>query len=149
MVKLNHSIAEHLGELDHQQRAIGAKYNALQDLLVTAQTTFDINAINLRVCFAVELHTTPFKELLAQAKVEIDTKYDDISKLHQESQTAINEAIKLCNGPSIHWRALAVVDNAVTAAVAPNELLAQRISEAVQSEVTTAIEQFVAREVHP
>jgi hypothetical protein len=45
MAKLNHAVTVHLAELDPQQCAIGVKYDAFRNLLVTAQATFDVTAI--------------------------------------------------------------------------------------------------------
>jgi hypothetical protein len=42
---LHRSISTHLAELDPQWIAIGTKYDAFHDLLVKAQTNFDISAI--------------------------------------------------------------------------------------------------------
>jgi hypothetical protein len=67
MATLNRAISTHLSELDHQQRAIGDKYNAFRALLVTAQATFDASAIQLRVRSAIGVHTAPFSELISQA----------------------------------------------------------------------------------
>ncbi len=98
---------------------------------------------------AVGAHRAPLVELVSNAKVAIDTKYDDISALHKASKSALTKAIALCNGPTLNQRALAVVDNAMTAAVALGGLMDQRISKAVTSAVIATVDDIVAQEIQP
>jgi hypothetical protein len=65
MATPNRAISAHFSELDHQQHAIGDKYNAFHTLLVTAQATFDASAIELQVRSAIGAHTAPFLELIS------------------------------------------------------------------------------------
>jgi hypothetical protein len=43
--KLTRAISTHLAKLDCQRLAIGAKYDAFRDLLINAQTNFDVSAL--------------------------------------------------------------------------------------------------------
>jgi hypothetical protein len=74
MAKLNRAISTHLAKLDHQRLAIGAKYDAFCDLLVKAQTNFDISALKRRVRSAVGAHTAPLLELVSNAEAAIGVK---------------------------------------------------------------------------
>jgi hypothetical protein len=53
MATLQRAILEHLAELDQQRISIGETYDALHDLLVRAQTSFDAPAIERHVKTAV------------------------------------------------------------------------------------------------
>jgi hypothetical protein len=55
----------------------------------------------------------------------------------------------LLDASEVNWRALAAVDNAMTAAVAPDGLMDQCISKAVTSVVITAVNKIVEQEIHP
>jgi hypothetical protein len=85
MAKLTRAISTYLAKLDRQRLAIGAKYDAFCDLLVNAQTNFDVSALKQRVHLAVGAHTAPLIELVSNAKAVINVKYDDISTLHCEN----------------------------------------------------------------
>ena len=74
MAALNRGISAHLVELDHQQRAIGDKYDAFCALLVQAKASFDTPAIDLRIRSAIGAHTAPFSELISQAESAIDIR---------------------------------------------------------------------------
>jgi hypothetical protein len=147
MATLHWAISTHLAKLECQRIAVGAKYDAFHDLLVKAQTDFDVSAIERRVRSAVGVHSAPLVELVSNAKAVIDTKYDDISALHRASKSALTEAIALCDGPTLNRRALAVVDNAMMAAVAPGGLMDQHISEAVTSADLATVDNTVAQEI--
>jgi hypothetical protein len=149
IAKLNHTITVHLAELNQQQCAIGAKYNAFCNLLVTAQAMFDVTAIEQQVCSAVGLHTAPFAELIAQAEQAIDTKYDNISALHRASKSALTKAITMGNSPTLNRRALTAVDKAMTATMALDGLLYQRVNEAVTAEVILTVDKIMKQEIHP
>jgi hypothetical protein len=95
MATLHWAISTHLAKLDHQRIAIGAKYGTFHDLLVKAQTNFDVSAIERQVRSAVGVHSTPLVELLSNAKASINTKYNDISALHRASKPALTKAIAL------------------------------------------------------
>jgi hypothetical protein len=101
MATLNRAISAHLSELDHQQRAIGDKYDAFCALLVTAQATFDASAIKLRVRSAIRAHTAPFSELISQAESAINSKYNKIYALHVASKSTISSAITLLDAPAL------------------------------------------------
>ncbi len=116
MAALNRAISAHLSELDRQQRVIGDKYDAFCALLVTAQAIFDAPAIKLRVRSAIGAHTTPFSELISQAELAIDRKYNEINALHVASKSTISSAMTLLDAPALSQRALAAVDDAIRAA---------------------------------
>ena len=139
MAALNPAISAHLSELDHQQRAIGDKYDAFRALLVTAQATFDAPAIKLRVRSAIGAHTAPFSELIFQAESAIDRKYDEISALHVTSKSTISSAMMQLDAPALTQWALAAVDDAIRAATAPASLLDQRVGESITSAVSLAV----------
>jgi hypothetical protein len=98
---------------------------------------------------AVGAHSALLIELVSNAEAAIDTKNDDISALHRASKSALTKAIALCNGPALNRRALAMVDNAMTAAVAPGGLMDQRISKVVTLAVIATVDNIVAREIQP
>jgi hypothetical protein len=131
MARLNRAISTHLAKLDHQHLAIGAKYDTFSDLLINAQTKFDVSALERQVRLAVGAHTAPLIELVSNAEVAIDVKYDDISALHVALKAALTEAMTLLDASIINWQVLAAVDDAMTAVVAPDGLMDQRISKAV------------------
>jgi hypothetical protein len=99
------------------------------------------------VRLAVGAHTAPLIELVSNAEAAIDVKYDDISALHVASKAALTEAMTLLDESIVNRRVLAAVDDAMTAAVAPDGLMDQRISEA--SAVITAVDKIVEQENHP
>jgi hypothetical protein len=143
MARLNRAISTHLTKLDRQCLAIGAKYNAFCDLLVNAQTNFDVSALERRVHSAVGAHTPPLIELVSNAKAAIDVKYDDISALHVASKAALTEALTLLDASNVNRWVLAAVDDAMMAAVAPDGLMGQCISKEVTLAVITAVDKIV------
>ncbi len=149
MAKLTRAISTHLAKLDCQCLAIGAKYDTFCDLLVNAQTDFNVSALERRVCSAVGAHTAPLIELLSNAEAAINIKYDNISALHVTSKAALTEAMTLLDASKVNRRALAAVDNAMMAAMAPDGLMDQCISKAVTSAVITAVNKIVEREIQP
>ncbi len=135
MAALNRGISAHLSELDRQQRAIGAKYDAFRALLVEAQASFDAPAIDLRIRSAIGAHTVPFSDLISQAESAINRKYEAISALHVASKSTISSAMALLDPPVLAQRALAAVDDAIRTATAPDGLLDRRIGESIASAV--------------
>ncbi len=98
---------------------------------------------------AVGAHTAPLIELVSNAKVAIDIKYDNISALHVALKAALTEAMTLLDASIVNRRVLAAVDDAMMAAVAPDGLMDQHISKAVTLAVITAVDKIVEREIHP
>ncbi len=88
-------------------------------------------------------------ELVSNAEVAINVKYDDISALHVASKAALTEAMTLLDASKVNWQALAAVDDAMTAVVAPDGLMDQRINEAVTLAVITAVDKIAEQEIHP
>jgi hypothetical protein len=72
------------------------------------------------VCSAVGAHTAPLLEIVSNAEVAINMKYDEIYALHAASKLALTEALTILDAPALNWRAHAAVDKALTAAMAPN-----------------------------
>jgi hypothetical protein len=149
MGKLNRAISTHLAELDRQRLAIGAKYDAFRDLLVKAQTNFDVSALKRRVRSAVGVHTALLLELISNPEAAIGVKYNEISALHAASKLSLTEALTIHDAPALNWRAHAAVDKALTAAMAPNGLLDQRIGKAVTSAVILAVDTIVDCKIQP
>jgi hypothetical protein len=149
MARLNRAISTHLAELNCQCLAISAKYDAFRDLLLNAQTNFNVSALEQQVRSAVGAHTAPLIELVSNAKVAIDVKYDDISALHIASKVALTEAMTVLDASSVNRWVLAAVDDAMMAAVAPDSLMDQRISRAVTLAVIKAVIKIVEQEIHP
>ncbi len=93
---------------------------------------------------AVGAHSALLVELISNAEAAIDMKFDNISALHQASKLALPKAIALCGGPTLNRWALAMVDNTMTAAVAPGGLMDQHISKAVTSAFIATVNNIVA-----
>ncbi len=129
MATLQRAILDHLAELDQQRISIGEKYDALHDLLIKAQTEFDASAIAQRVRSAVGAHSAELIELVANDEAAIDVKYNDISAMHTASKSALSKALTLVDASTLSQRALAAVDNAVKAVVAPGDMLTELIGE--------------------
>jgi hypothetical protein len=101
MATLHRAISDHLAELDRQRISIGKKYYAFHDLLVKAQTNFDVSAIERRVRSAVGAHSAQLVELVSNAEAAIDVKYDDISAMHTASKSALSEALTLLDASNL------------------------------------------------
>ncbi len=97
----------------------------------------------------VGAHTTLLLELISNAEAAINVKYDDISALHVASKSALTEALNLIDASTINQRILTVVDEAMTAAVAPGGLMDQCIHEEVTLAVITTVNKIVERKIHP
>jgi hypothetical protein len=81
--------------------------------------------------------------------VAINIKYDEITTMHSTSKLALSKALSLVDASNLSTRALAAVDNAVTAAVAPGGMLAECIGNKVTTAVIAAVDRIVARELNP
>ncbi len=143
MAKLTRTISTHLAELNRQCLAIGAKYDAFRDLLVNAQTNFDVSALERRVRSAIGAHTAPLIELISNAEAAINVKYVNIFALHVALKAALTEAMTLLDASKVNRRALAAVDDAMTAAVALDGLMDQCINKAVTLAVIAAVDKIV------
>ncbi len=144
MATLHWAISTHHAELDCQWITIGAKYDAFHDLLVKAQTNFDISAIKQRVRSAVGVHSAPLIKLVSNAEAAINVKYNNISIFHTTSKSALSEVLTLLDASNLSQRALDTVDNAMTAAVAPGDLIDQCISKEVTLAVIATVDKIVA-----
>ncbi len=71
------------------------------------------------------------------------------SVAHHAPKSALTKAITMCDSPTLNRRALAAVDDAMTAAMALDGLLYQRINEAVTAEVISTVDKIVEQEIHP
>jgi hypothetical protein len=149
MATLQRAISEHFAELDRQRIWIGEKYDTLHDLLVMAQAKFDASAIERRVRSTVWVQSAGLKELVVNAEAAIDIKYDEITTMHSASKSALSEALSLVDASNLSTCALAAVDNAITTAVAPGGMLAERIGDEVTTAVIAAVDRIVARELNP
>jgi hypothetical protein len=69
--------------------------------------------------------------------------------MHTALKSALSKTLTLVNASTLSRRALAAVDNAVKAAVAPGGMLAERISKEVTLAVIDAVDCIVAREINP
>ncbi len=69
--------------------------------------------------------------------------------IHVASKAALTEAMTLLNASKVNGRALAAVDDAMMAAMAPDGLMDQCISKAVTSAVITAVDKIVEQEIQP
>jgi hypothetical protein len=85
------------------------------------------------------VHTAPFSELISQVESAINSKCDKIYVLHVASKSTISSAMTLLDAPALSRRALAAVDNAIRAAIAPDGLLDQRIGDSIALAVSSAI----------
>ncbi len=148
MATLHQVISTHLAELDRQRIAISTKYDAFHNLLVKAQTNFDVSAIKQQVRSAVGAHSAPLVELVSNAKAAINVKYND-TVLHTASKSALSEALTLLDASNLNRWALATVDNVTMAAVAPGGLIDQRISKEVTLVVIATVNKIVVRETQP
>jgi hypothetical protein len=102
-----------------------------------------------RVRSAVGAHSAPLIELVSNAKVAINVKYNNITALHTTSKLALSEALTLLNASNLNQWALTTVDNVMTAAVALGDLIDQRISKEVTLAVIATVDKIVAREIQP
>jgi hypothetical protein len=93
--------------------------NAFHDLLVQTRTDFDVSAIKAWVSSAVAVHTATLAELVSQVEATIE------------------------------HRAIAAVDTAMTAAIAHDGLMEQRINDEVKLAVRAAINNSVDRKIQP
>jgi hypothetical protein len=98
---------------------------------------------------AAGAHSAELIELVANAEAAIDVKYDNISAMHTASKSALSEALTLVDASTLSRRALAAVNNAVKAAVAPGGMLAECFGKEVPSAVIDAINRIVAQEINP
>ncbi len=89
------------------------------------------------------------KELVANAKAAIDIKYDKIMTMHSALKSTLSKALTLVDASNLSTRALAAVDNAVTAAVAPGGMLAEHIGNKVTMAVIATVDRIMARELNP
>jgi hypothetical protein len=149
MATLHWAISDHLTELDRQRISIDKKYDALHDLLIQAQTNFKVSAIKRQVCSAVGAHSAQLVELVSNATVAINVKYNDISAMHTASKLSLSEALTIVDASNLTRRSLAAVDDAIKAAVAPGGQLEQHISKEVTSAVINTVNQVMAWEIHP
>ncbi len=114
-----------------------------------AQTDFTVPALKQQVHSAVGVHTTPLVELVSNAEAAIDVKYNDSLALYISAKLAFSEALTLLDASVLKRRALAAVDNPMTAAVAPNSLLDQHMGKSIASAFSSAVATIVEHEVQP
>ncbi len=95
------------------------------------------------------MQSAGLKELIANAKAAIDIKYDEITTMHFALKSALSKALSVVDASNLSTRALAAVDDAITAAVAPGGMLAERIGNEVTTAVIAAVDRIVARELNP
>ncbi len=97
----------------------------------------------------VGAHSAELIELIANAKAAINVKYNDVLAMHTASKSALSKVLTLVDASTLSRWALAVVDNAVKAAVAPGGMLAECIGKEVTLAVINAVDCIVAREINP
>jgi hypothetical protein len=94
---------------------------------------------------AVGAHSAQLVELVSNAAAAM-TK---ISAINTTSKSALSEVLTIVNASILTRWSLATVDNAINAAVSLGGVLEQHISKEVTSAVINAVNQVLARKIHP